>query len=368
MPSDSEILGWGQPAIEHFAERETAEEIAHVVQRLVEIGGEQALRALSDFLGARGSDLEEKPMPSQLALRGLILCGPEGIDALATALRTRRVRYAAKVLVVLIRVAEGKGLTDPMGSARLIPDTFLDLPLPAGTEDATQRALSNIASEAVSDVPGALRLLASVFWESTLVQPEEGIEDASAIIRLLSESSIRLTPSLLDEFQELIGEQQTEGHYQRFLEQHPVLLDPLAADVVPHQRLGVEYATDFALRRHDGGWTLIEIERPQDDLFTSGNDFTHRFTHAFGQVLDFQHWVDHNIAYARELMPGITAPRGLLVLGTREGMSERQYNKLRQFAENSRRIEIVTYDELLARGRQLYESLWHRSPPRQTEE
>jgi hypothetical protein len=112
----------------------------------------------------------------------------------------------------------------------------------------------------------------------------------------------------------------------------------------------VEYATDFALRRHDGGWTLVEIERPQDDLFTRGDDFAARFTHAFGQVLDFQQWVDQNVAYARELMPGIAAPRGLLVIGTRQGLGDRQTKKLKQFADNSRRIEIVTYDQLLARG------------------
>lgn len=55
--------------------------------------------------------------------------------------------------------------------------------------------------------------------------------------------------------------------------------------------------------RHDGGWTLIEIERPQDKIFTTSDDFTSRFTHAFGQVLDFQQWVDQNVAYAQELLP-----------------------------------------------------------------
>lgn len=81
-----------------------------------------------------------------------------------------------------------------------------------------------------------------------------------------------------------------------------MLLDPLVAEMIPHRRLGVEYATDFALRRHDGSWTLVEIERPQDKMFTARDDFTARFTHAFGQVLDFQQWVDQHVAYARDLM------------------------------------------------------------------
>jgi hypothetical protein len=117
---------------------------------------------------------------------------------------------------------------------------------------------------------------------------------------------------------------------------------------------------------HDGGWTLVEIERPHDKIFTTNDDFAARFTHAFGQVLDFQQWVDQHVAYARELMPAITVPRGLLVIGMRQALSPRQTTKLRQFSQSSRRIEIVTYDDLLARGRQLYTSLWHRHPPGDT--
>jgi len=36
---------------------------------------------------------------------------------------------------------------------------------------------------------------------------------------------------------------------------------------------------------------LVEIERPQDALFTRANDHMARFAHAFGQVVDFLHWV-----------------------------------------------------------------------------
>lgn len=362
MPGDEDILGWSPSDVEEFTEREPAEEVACAIRRLVEIGGDHAVGVLSSFLAARGPYLHDKPAPSQLAVRALVLSGPPGIDALGEALRTQHVRYSAKALIVLVRVAEGSGLTNPMGPLRAIPDDFLDVSIPAGTAEAAQRMLSGLASEAVAGVPGALNVLAHVLSEASMSSDEEGISDAANVIRLLSEASIRLTPSVLDEFEALIGSQQTESHYQKFLKRHPVLLDPLAAEMIPQQRLGVEYATDFALRRHDGGWTLVEIERPQDKIFTARDDFTARFTHAFGQVLDFQQWVDQHVAYARELMPAISAPRGLLVVGVRQRLSLRQANKLRQFSENSRRVEIVAYDELLARGRHLYGSLWHRLP------
>lgn len=362
VPDDETILGWDRSDVEKFA-ASRLDEVAGVIRRLIAIGGDRALTVLCSFLAARGPALDDKPAPSQLAIRGLVLSGPAGIDAFAKALRTERVRYSAKALVVLIRVGKGEGLIDPMGSLRDIPDDFLEDPIPAGTAEAVQRMLSDIASEAVAEVPGALEVLSRVLSESTMLDAGKGTSDAASVVRLLSEASIRLTPAILDDFGKLIEAERTELHYQRFLELHPVLLDPLAAEVVPQQRLGVEYATDFALRRHDGGWTVVEIERPQDNIFTTRDDFSARFTHAYGQVLDFQQWVDQHVAYARELMPGIAVPGGLLVVGMRRPLSPRQANKLKQFADNSRRVDVVTYDELLARGRQLYASLWHHSLP-----
>lgn len=367
MPNDETILGWDRNDVEKFAES-SLEDVAAIIRRLIAIRSDRALTVLCSFLATRGPTLDDKPAPSQLALRGLVLSGPAGIDAFGKALRTERVRYQAKALIVLIRVAKGEGLIDPMGPLRDIPDDFLDDPIPAGTAEAAQRMLSDIASEAVAEVPGALSILSGVLSESTMLGAAKGIADATMVIRLLSEASIRLTPSILDDFEKLIGAKRTEPHYQRFLERHPVLLDPLAAEIVPQQRLGVEYATDFALSRHDGSWTVVEIERPQDNIFTTRDDFSARFNHAYGQVLDFQQWVDQHVAYARELMPGIAVPRGLLVVGLRQPLSLRQANKLKQFADNSRRVDIVTYDELLAKGRQLYASLWHRSPPAEKSE
>jgi hypothetical protein len=150
-----------------------------------------------------------------------------------------------------------------------------------------------------------------------------------------------------------------EERYQEFLSLHPVILDPLAAEVISKQRLGLEYATDFAVRSHDDRWLLVEIERPQDELFTKGNDFRERFTHAFGQVLDFHHWVDDNVAYAQRHMPHIASPHGLLVIGLRSRLTDLQQSKLRRFCGNSRRIDVQTYDDLWKRATSLYENLFH---------
>ncbi|WP_432862277.1 Shedu anti-phage system protein SduA domain-containing protein [Microbispora rosea] len=176
-------------------------------------------------------------------------------------------------------------------------------------------------------------------------------------MKVSTESSIKLTAKLLQSFKSLIDAEEDESAYQRFLQENPVILEPLAAEIIPQARLGLEYITDFVLRLHDNRYIVVEIERPQDRIFTSQGDLTARFNHAVGQVLDFQHWVAENSAYAQKNMPGIVSPHGLLVMGLRKNLTEREASKLRRWQQNSRDIEHLTYDDLLVRSSTLLKSL-----------
>jgi hypothetical protein len=181
----------------------------------------------------------------------------------------------------------------------------------------------------------------------------------SLVFELFAEPAIKITRRLFEEFKELIRGEHTEETYQQFLSKHPVFVDPLASNVIPKQRLGVEHITDFVVRRLDNEYVVVEIEKPQDAIFTSANDFTAKFTHAYGQVIDFQEWVDANGAYARTLMPEISSPRGMLIMGLRENLTPAQIAKLKRFNFNSRAVEVLTFDDLATKANSLYENI-HR--------
>ncbi|MEZ4328717.1 MAG: DUF4263 domain-containing protein [Polyangiales bacterium] len=222
---------------------------------------------------------------------------------------------------------------------------------------AAAKVVRDIFAEATVNAD-AFRLVGQFFHRHTMMSGIPGTNvDQTEVMAMFAESSIKLSRSVLEDMARLVASEEVEEVYQRFLTKNPVLLDPLAAEVVPKQRLGSEYATDFAIRRHDDRWILVEVERPHDVIFTKKNDFSHRFTHAFGQVLDFQSWVDSNVAYAEKLMHRIVAPRGLLVMGLRRHLTDYQRDKLRRFADNSHRIEVITYDDLVDRAESLYASL-----------
>jgi hypothetical protein len=76
-------------------------------------------------------------------------------------------------------------------------------------------------------------------------------------------------------------------------------------------------------------------------------------------VIDFLEWIDSHGEYARHLMPGISSPRGMLVMGMRKCFSAAQSSKLKRLAINAPNIEILTFDDLLQRGRTLYGNM-HR--------
>lgn len=90
-----------------------------------------------------------KPVPSQLATRALISLGPPGVTVLTEALldEASDVHYPSSVLAALWRYGRGEGLMDvmePRGGAEL-----LDLPVPAGTQEAAARAVRDLFAEAL---------------------------------------------------------------------------------------------------------------------------------------------------------------------------------------------------------------------------
>ncbi|MBO4142714.1 DUF4263 domain-containing protein [Micromonospora tulbaghiae] len=222
------------------------------------------------------------------------------------------------------------------------------------------------ASEAFDELVLASKDNAILFSKLLTIANSESIRNqvdntgyafSERLFRIFSAGSISVSTALLDKFEALIAQDLREEEYQKYLHDHPIILDPLAAEIVPKHRLGSDYITDFVIRRHDGRYLVVEIEKPQDRIFTSSDDFAAPFSHALGQVLDFQGWVAEQNSYARSKLPHIENPRGLLVMGRRADLTAHQERKLRRWVTNSNSIDFATFDDLAIAGRQLLASL-----------
>ncbi|WP_155373741.1 Shedu anti-phage system protein SduA domain-containing protein [Catellatospora vulcania] len=282
----------------------------------------------------------------QIAAILAIAHGAEGLNLLAYAARTAWNTMLCRVAV------------DALWSAACGKPAAFDAPGRIDQETLSDE-LRSLASDLLDDLIVESPQYPDLFWACLSLAHDVGDKDgfAARFMRASADATIRLTRTVLNQFAELIDGERPEAEYQEFLQTNPVILDPLAAEVFPTAPLGLEFRTDFVIRRHDGRYVVVEIERPQDALLTVGHDFAGRMTHAVGQVMDFQQWVADNVAYAQTRFPGIAEPAGLLVMGMRTALDARGARKIARWQTNSRHIELVTYDELLARGRALLKSL-----------
>lgn len=182
------------------------------------------------------------------------------------------------------------------------------------------------------------------------------------IFDTIRESSINVSKKIIQDFKKLIiHEDNREEEYQKFLTKNPILLDPLAKKVISKQKLGKELITDFVIERLDGDYIIVEIEKPSDSIFNQNDDFSSKVFHAYGQILDFQEWIESNIAYAQKIMPDIIAPKGLLIIGRRSKLTEKQIQKLKRFnINNNGRVQVLCFDDIVTNATRLYENIHHK--------
>lgn len=119
-----------------------------------------------------------------------------------------------------------------------------------------------------------------------------------------------------------------------------------------------DLVTDYVLRRRDDRYLVVEIERPSTKLFTNAGEFSAAFTHAYGQILGFQAWVTDNLAYAQSKMPGISDPKGILVIGMRSRLAPDEQRKLRFWnAMHEHYALTLCFDDLSAQAQTLSDNL-----------
>jgi hypothetical protein len=339
---------------------------------LAERRGAADIAQLSRLMLSRASGLYEKHDVPRIVASALASQSDGVVQLLNLLADAPGHIYPLAAVETLWRIAEG--LTVPQGVTFGI--SYKPYVIDERTRDLAREKLVDLIVEA-EHAPELFAIISAMLGEHGVIsamqaEPDETISlpdspelgaFAQFFLESIRESSIVLTSSLLREFETLIQDVSRETEYQKFLERHPVFVDPLAAEVISQKKLGLEFVTDFVIRRHDYRYVVVEIEKPRDRIFTLKNDFTAEFTHAVGQVLDFQGWVADNIAYAQKGLPLIEGPHGIVIIGRRSEMPASQQAKLRRWVANSRAIEILTYDDILARAKTLYHSLRRTTSP-----
>ncbi|MDD2320502.1 MAG: DUF4263 domain-containing protein [Geobacteraceae bacterium] len=350
----------------NFANTHGFEDISAKVAELAESTDKASLDILKNAFLKKPEDSYTRNGIAPLMGLALLQKGPDGVRGLIEALPNSDGATFPKEIISSIWNASNGKLAHNYTFSYMPPLPPLLKPLTEATIQAAKKAFIELILESRSnpDLFGNVlnfineELHHAFFSEDDKRVPkEESIKVRSnfiiSILEIFTHGSINISQHLIDEFEQLIHSNQKEETFQQFLSNHPVFIDPLASEIIPKQRMGIELITDFVTRRYDNRYILVEIEKPHDNIFTASGDFSAKFTHAFGQVLDFQQWVDANAEYARKHMPDISSPRGLLVMGLRKYISKENQQKLHRFTINSTHIDVLTFDDLLENAKNL---------------
>ena len=171
--------------------------------------------------------------------------------------------------------------------------------------------------------------------------------------------------SVIAKFESLLLEASKEEQLQKFLRENSILFGRVT-ELISKQKLGEDFVTDFVIKNvTEAGvtYTLVEIEKPSKPVFTSGGQFSAEFTQAMQQTISWSVWLDDNIAYLRQKLPGLKAARFMLVIGRSLDWTEEKKAHFDVRNRGDIRCEVVTYDGLLVRAKELLSSLRSLLPP-----
>jgi hypothetical protein len=172
----------------------------------------------------------------------------------------------------------------------------------------------------------------------------------------------RYTREQYFEFKSALDDATGEREAHAFLKEH--------LDYIPCSRrscywvrsepaLGGEFRPDFMTCHMDSSgmsWTLVELEGPYDQVFTSKGRPAARLREAFEQVDDWRQWLQHQDGFAANsaiyrglagLPHNTSNVDGLVIIGRSSQRSEGDDFRIRQQIERRRDTDLHSYDWLL---------------------
>lgn len=343
--------------IKDFLNKATLDEISRKISELASSKDKESVINLKKFLIFKDNDPNNKQIIPYLACRGLLHKEQDGVRILMEILNEiEGFIYPISIVESLWSASNGKIIQNPFHACKIYPP--LNTQLSKSTIEAAKDAFYQFVIESYTNIDLFDKFSQFLYMRSLIISSKEDyLQFPPQIFSIIYDSTIKITQNLLTEFYQLVDAEHREEVYQKFLERNPVLIDPLSFKIINKHQLGNDLITDFVIETLKNEYILVEIEKPQDKIFTQNGNFSSVFSHAFGQVLDFIDWIDNNTTYAQKKLPDILNPKGLLIIGRSRDLNTKTESKLKRFNKNSNSIEVLTYDDIIFKAKNLYKNL-----------
>lgn len=153
----------------------------------------------------------------------------------------------------------------------------------------------------------------------------------------------------------------TEHEVHRFLENHiGLFFGNSDGTVVTKLKLSDDYTTDLVILRDNASYgfeyELIELEPPNDKVFTAQGNQSAKFSHALQQIEDWQRWIGNHREKTKKLLPSkkfnLTNEPQInytIIIGRRKDLIEfddKRLQKASSYGVNIRSFDYLT-DKLI---------------------
>ena len=280
----------------------------------------------------------------------LVAFGAAGLRALVeSAVRTPTGKNVSLCLSILAAVAAGsapRGLTFTRDEA--LESSIRVASQAPGLADTARSLLR----EYVLGIADELDAVAAV--GSELSNAGWSTEDSEAVRELFAALAARRLatgPATIRAYEALMeAHPDDEPIFHAFLERHPQLLDPTAAEVWSKPDLSGVREPDFVIRRADDTYLVLEIETPGKPLITAANQLSAPATQAVAQVTAYRSFLIERFQVALLHFPRFSEPECLVVIGVESRLSAEQRAALARENRSRAGVRIVGYDWLARRA------------------
>lgn len=172
------------------------------------------------------------------------------------------------------------------------------------------------------------------------------------ILSIASLRWIAVGKKVIDDYMHLIASSPNdEQRFQRFFEENPLLLDPMAHRVWPKPDLHGKKEPDFIIQRTDNTYVVIEIETPKKAIVTKDGQMSAQATQAVTQAMEYRSFLIERFQQASTTFPGFNSPEALVVVGLEDALTLEGRCALRRENEHRAHLKIVGFDALAGRAK-----------------
>jgi hypothetical protein len=233
---------------------------------------------------------------------------------------------------------------------RAFPWLFADIWFGELSWDIARMGLSDYL--AVNDAMGLNGLAGGPLVSPQVVEPKTH-QPLLPLERVIAEFETLITKDDVEEVRDVLPFLGKPDHW--------IILSPTAQHVWPEKMLGNKWRVDFVVRESDGTYTATEVESPKKRLYKTGQSVEPyaEWMHAEQQVRDYCNFIDTNRDYVEreEGLTGILRPRGLVIIGRRETLTDNGKKKLAERNIDNGRYQTITFDDLLDQAKTVVQRL-----------